>query len=188
MLQVFNINTIKNTNSVILTNNNELNTSITKQILEFHERIKYKIVITDLPDYNDVTENIYNNLSILRRLNSYKLCERQTPILLTFDNLVPNMLEDQDITFLYLNGRFHNTTTITTLSTIHHIPSILYLTTDFVFLKGTSDTEFIKDIYDFFVSPITSLEIFTTYMNTYSDIKAAIVIDTKQRMIYAMPI
>jgi hypothetical protein len=188
MLPVFNLTTTKYTNSVILTTNNELDTRIAKQIIEYHERIKYKIVITDLPDYNDLTENIYNNLTIIRRLNSYKLCERQTPILLTFDNVDLNMLEDQDITYLYLNGRFHNTMTITTLPTIDCIPSMLYLTTDFVFLKGTIDDKFIQHIYDFFVSPITSLETFTAYMNAYNDISASIVIDTKGRVIYAMPI
>lgn len=186
MFATFNLASIKNSNSVVFSSRDDATLNIVKHLLQCDDKIKFHIVITDRPHYNLQTENIYNNITIIRKLNTYKQSMRTTPLIAIFDNLMPELLEDQDVSYMFLNGREHNTTTITTLTDPYTIPMILYLTTDYIFILGTTDATFITNIYNFFVSQITPLEIFTYYMHLFVDINACIVIDTKQKHLYML--
>lgn len=186
MFSEFNTSFIKNTNCVIISENDEQQLNILKPLIECDEKIKYHIVITNRPHHNFQTDNIYDNLNIIRKINSYALSMRTTPLIAVFDNLLHDTLEDSAISYMYLNGRNYNTTTITTFTNLFSIPMMLYLTTDYLFIFGSIDTEFITNIYNYFVYPITTLEIFTQCMNIFVDINASIVIDRKMKCFYMM--
>lgn len=186
MFSDFDTSTIKNTNCVIISENDEQQINIIKPLICCDKKIKYHLVITNRPHHNFQTDNIYDNLNIIRKINSYALSMRTTPLIAVFDNLLHDTLEDSAISYMYLNGRNYNTTTITTFTNLFSIPMMLYLTTDYLFIFGSTDTEFITNIYNYFVYPITTLEIFTHCMNIFVDINASIVIDRKMKCFYMM--
>jgi len=187
MLGEFNPNIIKTGNCVVLSPSSHINTQIIKTIIH-HSTIKYCIVINNTNEYSAITENVYNNLNIIRKLNSYIYSFRSTPTIVVFDNLMTQSLEDQDISYLYLNGRTTNTLTITSLSEPYTIPMMLYVGVDYLFLCGSTDTAYIEQIYNLLVCTMMPLPIFTKFMNDYDNTNKIIVLDIKQSKIFEMEI
>jgi len=187
MIGEINPNIIKTGNCVVLSPSTHINTQIIKTIIR-HSTIKYCIVINNTNEYSAITKNVYNNLSIIRKLNSYIYSFRSTPTIVVFDNVMTESLEDQDISYLYLNGIMTNTVTITSLTEPYTIPMMLYVGVDYLFLYGSTEPAYIEQVYNLLVCTMMPLSIFTKIMNDYDNTNKIIVLDIKQSKIFEMEI
>lgn len=187
MLSDFDISSIKYGNTVVISKYSTINTRIVHHIIK-NSRIRNIIVMNNTREYDHITENVYDNLNIIKKLNSYSYSFRTNPIIIVFDNLAVKELENSDISYLYLNGRATYTSTITTITTPYDIPMMLYVSTDYVFIAGDTDIEYIEQLYNLFLGPNTRKEMFIQFMNEYHNTNHCIVLDRKQSKIFRITI